>query len=85
MTGNTTQTVLDAVDLLRRPPGVDQAVVRARFARILRGIVWFAGGCAFAALPCYWIGFWSLALPALIGAVTALLHDRIGAPQPAAH
>ena len=33
MTGNTTQAVLDAVDLWRGEPGSDAAVIRARLAR----------------------------------------------------
>jgi len=80
MTGNTTQAVLDAIDLLRPPPASDQAAIRARFARTLRGILWFAAGCAAAALLYYWIGFWSLAVPAVIGAITAILHERIAPP-----
>jgi len=79
MTGNTTQAVLDAVDLLRPEPNSDLAVIRARFARIVRGIAWFAAGCAMAALLYYWVGFWSLAVPAVIGAITAILRDRITA------
>src|SRR5271165_6127049 len=43
MTGNTTQAVLDAVDLIRGVKGDDGPVVRARFSRTLRGIIWFAG------------------------------------------
>jgi uncharacterized membrane protein YoaK (UPF0700 family) len=42
MTGNTTQAVLDAVDLVWGLERVDTAAVWARFARTLRGIVWFA-------------------------------------------
>jgi uncharacterized membrane protein YoaK (UPF0700 family) len=73
MTGNTTQAVLDAVDLIH---GIDQdnvPAVRARFARTLRGIVWFAGGCAVAALLYYRIGYWCLALPVVVAAATAIL------------
>jgi uncharacterized membrane protein YoaK (UPF0700 family) len=76
MTGNTTQAVLDAVDLIH---GIEQdnvPAVRARFARTLRGIIWFAGGCAVAALLYYWIGFWCLALPVVVGAATAILHEQ---------
>jgi uncharacterized membrane protein YoaK (UPF0700 family) len=73
MTGNTTQAVLDAVDLIRGVEPDNAPAVRARFARTLRGIVWFAGGCAAAALLYYWIGFWCLALPVAVGAATAIL------------
>jgi uncharacterized membrane protein YoaK (UPF0700 family) len=73
MTGNTTQAVLDAVDLLRGVEQDNAPAVRARLARTLRGIVWFAGGCAVAALLYYWIGFWCLALPVVVGTATAIL------------
>jgi uncharacterized membrane protein YoaK (UPF0700 family) len=75
MTGNTTQAVLDAVDILRPEPGTDVPTVRARFARMIRGIVWFAAGCAVAALLYAWVGFWCLALPVVVGAATAILRD----------
>jgi uncharacterized membrane protein YoaK (UPF0700 family) len=65
MTNNTTQTVLDGVDIAR---GAASPEVRARFQRTLRSIVWFTGGCAIAALLYYLLGFWSLALPTAAGA-----------------
>ena len=73
MTGNTTQAVLDAVDLMRGVEGDNAPAVRARFGRTLRGIVWFAGGCAAAAVLYYWFGFWCLAVPVVVGAATAIL------------
>jgi uncharacterized membrane protein YoaK (UPF0700 family) len=76
MTGNTTQAVLDAVDLLRPEPGTDRVAVRARFARMLRGIVWFAIGCGTAAILYYAVGFWCLAVPVVVGAATAILRDE---------
>lgn len=76
MTGNTTQAVLDAVDLLRGESGSDTAAIRARFARTLRAILWFAAGCGAAALLYYLVGFWCLAVPAMVGAATAILRDR---------
>lgn len=75
MTGNTTQAVLDAVDLMRGVEPDNAPAVRARFARMLRGIVWFAGGCAVAALLYDWYGFWCLAIPVAVGAATAILRD----------
>jgi uncharacterized membrane protein YoaK (UPF0700 family) len=75
MTGNTTQVVLDAVDLWRPQPGMDTAAIRARFARMLRGIASFAAGCAVAAILYYFVGFWCLALPVAVGAATAILRD----------
>ena len=76
MTGNTTQAVLDAVDLISGPERDDAPVVRARFGRILRGIVWFAAGCAAAAILYYWAGFWCLIVPIVAGATTAILHHE---------
>ena len=63
MTNNTTQAVLDGVDILRRaaPPEV-----RGRFLRTARSIAWFAGGCAAAAILYYFVQFWSLVLPVAI-------------------
>jgi uncharacterized membrane protein YoaK (UPF0700 family) len=74
MTGNTTQVVLDAVDLISGPAHDDAPAVRARFERTLRGIVWFAAGCAAAAVLYYWAGFWCLIVPVAAGAATAILH-----------
>jgi uncharacterized membrane protein YoaK (UPF0700 family) len=73
MTGNTTQAALDAVDLLRGTEPAQAAAIRARLARILAGILWFAAGCAVAAILYYWIGFWCLAVPVAVGAASAIL------------
>ena len=73
MTSNTTQVVLDAVDLISGSERDDAAVVRARFGRLLRGIVWFAAGCAAAAILYYWGGFWCLIVPIVAVATTAIL------------
>jgi uncharacterized membrane protein YoaK (UPF0700 family) len=73
MTGNTTQAVLDAVDLLRGVQNDQTIAMRARFGRTVRSIAWFAGGCGLAALLYYWTGFWSLAVPVAVGAATAIL------------
>jgi uncharacterized membrane protein YoaK (UPF0700 family) len=73
MTGNTTQAALDAVDLLHGGAGDQAAATRARFGRTVGSIAWFAGGCALAAVLYFWVGFWSLAVPVLIGAATAIL------------
>jgi uncharacterized membrane protein YoaK (UPF0700 family) len=83
MTGNTTQAVLDAVDLLRGAEANNAAAVRTRFTHTLRGIVWFAVGCGVAALLYYWVGFWCLALPVAVGAATAILRDETAATAPA--
>jgi uncharacterized membrane protein YoaK (UPF0700 family) len=73
MTGNTTQAVLDAVELLRGAHPDQAAAVRARFAGTVRAIVSFAAGCAVAALLYAWIGFWNLAVPVVVAAGTVLL------------
>ena len=75
MTGNTTQAVLDAVDLLRGAPGADAAAVLGRFRRTLWSIAWFALGCALAAGLYYLAGFWCLAVPVAVGAATAILRE----------
>jgi uncharacterized membrane protein YoaK (UPF0700 family) len=81
MTGNTTQAVLDAVDLWRGDPSSDRAVVKARFGRTIRGIAWFAIGCAAAAALYFWVGLWCLALPALIAMIIAIGSKSFGAPN----
>ena len=84
MTGNTTQVVLDAVDLTRGAPLPDTPAVRLRFTRTLRGIVWFAAGCAVAALLYDWFGLWCLVVPVAVGATTAILRDEDVMPHPQA-
>lgn len=83
MTGNTTQAVLDAVDLARGASLPDAAAVRARFMRTIRGIAWFAAGCAIAAVLYDWFGFWCLAVPVAVGAATAIPRADSGASPPA--
>jgi len=73
MTGNTTQAVLDAVDLIRGVKTEEVPAVRARFRRTLGSILYFACGCGVAAALYYWIGFWCLAVPVGVGAVSAMI------------
>jgi uncharacterized membrane protein YoaK (UPF0700 family) len=73
MTGNTTQVVLDAVDLMRGAARDQAPAVRARFHRMLRAIAWFAAGCGIAAALYAFVGFWCLAVPAAVGAASAIL------------
>jgi uncharacterized membrane protein YoaK (UPF0700 family) len=73
MTGNTTQVVLDAVNLLRGVEDSQTTAVFERFSRTLNSIAWFAVGCAAAALLYYWFGFWNLAVPVAIAAATAIM------------
>jgi len=73
MTGNTTQLVLDAVELARGTDPGQRAAVRGRFNRMFMAIFFFAAGCAVAAALFAWIGFWCLAVPAVIGVASAVL------------
>ena len=63
MTGNVTQIVIDAVDLLR---GADDPGLKTRFAKFLWPLLSFAIGCIAAAFGYLWFGFAALALPVLI-------------------
>jgi uncharacterized membrane protein YoaK (UPF0700 family) len=76
MTGSTTQATLDAIDLLRGVEADRRTAVRTRFGRTVGSIACFAVGCGAAALLYVWVGFWSLAVPVAIGAVTAVLGSR---------
>jgi uncharacterized membrane protein YoaK (UPF0700 family) len=76
MTGNTTQATLDAIDLMRGVEGDRTAVVRARFYATTRGIFFFAAGCAVAAVLYAWMGFWSLALPVVVGTASAIVRSE---------
>jgi uncharacterized membrane protein YoaK (UPF0700 family) len=72
MTGNTTQATLDAIDLLRRAGDAQSSAIRARLFTTVRSILFFAAGCATAAVLYARIGFWSLALPVVVAAAVAL-------------
>lgn len=72
MTGNITQIVIDAVDVLTKRG--DKAAARARFAKMLPPILAFAAGALSAAFLYVAIGFWCLALP-VVG-IAAILIDR---------
>jgi uncharacterized membrane protein YoaK (UPF0700 family) len=72
MTGNTTQAVLDAVDLWWGDVNADRAAVKVRFGRTIRSIGWFAAGCGAGAALYFWTGLLGLAIPAIIGVITAV-------------
>ncbi|WP_445492303.1 YoaK family protein [Rhodopseudomonas sp. RCAM05734] len=80
MTGSTTQATLDAVDLLTGLAPDQRAAVRARFGKMSKAILYFAAGCALAAILYALVGFWCLALPVLVGLVSATM--RIEDPAP---
>ena len=73
MTGTTTQATIDAVDLIAGVVGAERSVLRARFYRLSLAILYFASGCATAALLYAWVGFWCLAVPVLVGMATAAM------------
>jgi uncharacterized membrane protein YoaK (UPF0700 family) len=83
MTGNTTQATLDAVDMLTGPTSADASGVRSRLGSMASGIATFALGCGVAA-ALYWLaGFWSLAVPVVVGAAT-VFHRGVEAVPPRA-
>jgi hypothetical protein len=74
MTNNTTQAVLDGVDILR---GAGQPDVRGRFLRTTRSIAWFAGGCAAAAIHYYFVQlFLSVVLPVAVTTTIVIARQR---------
>jgi uncharacterized membrane protein YoaK (UPF0700 family) len=67
MTGNVTQAVLDAIDVLSpRAPSDAQAVARTRLGKMLPAIVAFAAGAIAGALAYRHVGFWALLLPFVV-------------------
>ncbi|NIF54438.1 MULTISPECIES: YoaK family protein [Burkholderiaceae] len=65
MTGNVTQAILDALDMLSA--SADEAMhaaVRARFAKTMLAIVAFAAGALAGAMGLRYAGFWALLVPA---------------------
>ncbi len=63
MTGNVTQVVIDAVDVMR---GAGDAAVRQRCARFLWTVLAFGLGAIGAAFGYLYAGFWSLLAPLAI-------------------
>jgi uncharacterized membrane protein YoaK (UPF0700 family) len=76
MTGNTTQAVIDAVDILSGAAASTSTNILERFARTIRGVIWFAVGCALSAALFYVVGFWCLAAPVVVGVATAILGEK---------
>lgn len=76
MTGSTTQATIDAVDLLSGTDAAHAAQIRDRFGRLSLSILYFAAGCAVSAVLYVLIGFWSLALPVLVGAAAAAMRTE---------
>ncbi len=63
MTGNTTQLVLDAVDVLLIRTGADLAALRGRLRRTAATVGCFALGCVAAALAFWLGGMWCFVVP----------------------
>jgi uncharacterized membrane protein YoaK (UPF0700 family) len=69
MTGNFTQAMLDAADLIRGLPDDRRAAVRGRLAELAVAILTFAIGCGVAAGSFVVLGMWCFAVPPLLAAV----------------
>lgn len=71
MTGNVTQAVIDAVDLLVRAPQAD--AIRARFVKMWPAVLAFAAGAILGALGIAHVGFLCLLCPIAALSVVAFL------------
>jgi uncharacterized membrane protein YoaK (UPF0700 family) len=78
MTGNTTQAMIDVVDLLRGLPESDPT--RTRLAHMAANILGFAVGCAAAALAYVYLHMWCFAVPPLLALMAIALRPQIAAP-----
>ncbi len=79
MTGNTTQVVIDLVDLLHGLPGPQSAAARARLTGMLGNIVAFAAGCAAAAFFFAFTRMWCFAVPPLVALAQVGLYANLPA------
>ena len=77
MTGNVTQSVIDAVDLLFPRLARSRPEVRARFAKMGPAVVGFALGAVLGAFGYARFGFLSLVVPILALAVVAVAIGRV--------
>jgi uncharacterized membrane protein YoaK (UPF0700 family) len=73
MTGNVTQTVMDAVDVAL---GTDAAPARSRLHKLLPSVGGFAIGAIAGGLSFVRVGFWCLIAPLLAILCVAWLHRR---------
>jgi uncharacterized membrane protein YoaK (UPF0700 family) len=71
MTGNTTQAMIDVVDLLRGLPPMDPG--RRRLAGTAANILGFAIGCAAAALLFVYLKMWCFMVPPLLVLMAVIL------------
>jgi uncharacterized membrane protein YoaK (UPF0700 family) len=78
MTGNVTQLVIDAVDLLR---GAGDAATRQRMGKFIGPIVSFSIGAMGGGLGYIYLGFAALALPMLVLLALCFCGPPLGAAQ----
>jgi uncharacterized membrane protein YoaK (UPF0700 family) len=76
MTGNTTQAVIDAVDIMSGAAASTSTNILERFGRTIRSVIWFAVGCALSAALFYFFGFWCLAVPVVVSVATVILEEK---------
>lgn len=72
MTGTTTQIMIDLADLWHGVPDEQRAAARARLAKMVASVAWFAGGCAAAALFYKFNQTWCFIVPPLLACVTLM-------------
>ncbi|QET05797.1 MULTISPECIES: YoaK family protein [Cupriavidus] len=65
MTGNTTQVVIDVVDLLSAAPE-ERAAIRGRLAKMVPGVLAFAAGAILGARLYLWVGYWAAWVPVVV-------------------
>jgi uncharacterized membrane protein YoaK (UPF0700 family) len=89
MTGNVTQLILDAVDLLSAHTQADMKVAaRARLVKMVPAVLAFAAGAAGGALGYRVAAFWALLLPLVLLAglaISARLKHRVALASTNAH
>jgi len=72
MTGNTTQIMIDAADIIRGGSPESMSAARKRMMKMLTSVCAFAIGCGVAAVAFIWLGIWCLAIPPLLGLFSML-------------
>ncbi len=83
MTGNTTQIMIDIVDILRPLPDAQRGLVKARLPRLVAGMASFVIGCAGGALLFVLLGVWCFAVPPVFALAALLLRAETPPPAPA--
>jgi hypothetical protein len=63
------------VDLLTGVEPAQRAAARTRFSRLSLAILYFATGCAIAALLYALVGFWCLAIPIIVAAAAMRIEE----------